>query len=101
MRSRAQAGTSREKCLKLLSGDEAAAVLRELVAAHPHLVPDAVSAANALLAKGRSGLANSRLQPLGHLTPDLQVYVTQTVTRKRSIRYPVKADSLIRRSTWT
>ena len=52
MRSRAQAGTSPEKCLHFLSGDEAAAVLRELVAAHPHLVPDAVSAANALLAKG-------------------------------------------------
>ena len=50
MRSRPQAGTSREKCLHLLSGDEAAAVLRELLAAHPHLVPDAVRAANALLA---------------------------------------------------
>jgi hypothetical protein len=29
-------------------------------------------------------LANRRLQPLGHLTADSQVYVTQTVTRKRS-----------------
>jgi hypothetical protein len=27
-----------------------------------------------------NGLANRRLQPLGHLTADLQVYVTKTVT---------------------
>lgn len=50
MRSRAEAGTRREKCLQLLTGDEASAVLRELLAAHPHLVPDALKAANALLA---------------------------------------------------
>jgi hypothetical protein len=50
MRSRAETGTSREKCLQLLTGDEAAAVLGELLAAHPNLVPDAVKAANALLA---------------------------------------------------
>ena len=50
MRSRAQAGTRREKCLRLLTGDEAAAVLHALLAAHPHLVPDALRAANVLLA---------------------------------------------------
>jgi hypothetical protein len=30
------------------------------------------------------GLANRRLQPLGHLTAGFQVYETETVTRKRS-----------------
>src|SRR5206468_143370 len=30
-----------------------------------------------------NGLANRRLQPLGHLTADFQVYVTQILTRKR------------------
>ena len=29
-------------------------------------------------------LANRRLQPLGHLTARLQVYVTKTLTRNRS-----------------
>jgi hypothetical protein len=29
--------------------------------------------------------ANRRLQPLGHLTADLQVFLTQRFTRKRSI----------------
>src|SRR5262249_26892088 len=32
-----------------------------------------------------NGLANRRLQPLGHLTAGLQVYVTTTLTRKRSV----------------
>ena len=32
-----------------------------------------------------NGLANRRLQPLGHLTARLQVYVTSTLTRKPSI----------------
>src|SRR5436190_15287351 len=31
-----------------------------------------------------NGLANRRLQPLGHLTAHRQVYVTKTLTRKRS-----------------
>jgi len=30
------------------------------------------------------GLANRRLRPLGHLTVRLQVYLTQTLTQKRS-----------------
>ena len=29
-----------------------------------------------------NGLANRRLRPLGHLTADLQVYLTQRLTRK-------------------
>src|SRR5262249_20041999 len=32
-----------------------------------------------------NGLANRRLQPLGHLTAHRQVYVTQTLTRKCSM----------------
>jgi hypothetical protein len=49
MRSRAAGATRREKCLQFLTGDEASAVLRALLAAHPYLVPDAVKAANGLL----------------------------------------------------
>ena len=48
-----KAGTSREKldCLDLLlTGDEALAILRELLSSHPELLPDARRAANALLA---------------------------------------------------
>src|SRR6185503_13511560 len=32
-----------------------------------------------------NGLANRRLRPLGHLTAQLQVYVTQALTRKPSM----------------
>ena len=51
-RPRSKAGTSREKldCLDVLTGDEASAVLRELLSSHPDLIPDARRAANALLA---------------------------------------------------
>jgi hypothetical protein len=46
------AETSRKKldCLEVLTGDEASAVLRELLSSHPDLIPDARQAANALLA---------------------------------------------------
>jgi hypothetical protein len=51
-RPRAKARTSREKidCLDLLTGDEASAVLRELLSSHPDLLPGAKRTANALLA---------------------------------------------------
>jgi hypothetical protein len=51
-RPRSKVGASRETldCLDVLTGDEALAVLRELVSSHPDLVPDARRAANALLA---------------------------------------------------
>jgi hypothetical protein len=51
-RPRPKAGTSRQKfdCLDLLSGDEALAVLRELLSSHPDLLPEGRRAANALLA---------------------------------------------------
>jgi hypothetical protein len=51
-RPRSKAGTRRKTldCLGLLTGDEALAVLRELLSSRPDLVPDARRAANALLA---------------------------------------------------
>jgi hypothetical protein len=51
-RPRSTAGTSRKKldCLDVLTGDEASAVLRELLRSHPNLLPDATRAANAVLA---------------------------------------------------
>jgi hypothetical protein len=51
-RLRPKAGTSRQKfdCLDLLTGDEALAVLRELLSSHPDLLPESRRAANALLA---------------------------------------------------
>lgn len=51
-RPRPKAGTSRQRfdCLDLLTGDEALAVLRELLSSHADLLPDARRAANALLA---------------------------------------------------
>ena len=51
-RPRPKAGTSRLTfdCLDLLSGDEALAVLRELLSSHPDLLPEGRRAANALLA---------------------------------------------------
>jgi hypothetical protein len=51
-RPRSKAGTSRKKldCLDVLTGDEASAVLSELLRSHPNLLPDATRAANALLA---------------------------------------------------
>jgi hypothetical protein len=51
-RSRSKAGKSRKKldCLDVLTGDEASAVLRELLRSHPNLLPNATGAANALLA---------------------------------------------------
>jgi hypothetical protein len=51
-RPRSKAGTSRKKpdCLDVLTGDEASAVLRELLRSHPNLFPDATRAAHALLA---------------------------------------------------
>ena len=51
-RPRSKARTSRKKsdCLDLLTGDEALAVLRELLSSHSNLLPDARQAANALLA---------------------------------------------------
>jgi hypothetical protein len=50
-RSRVKVGTRRETldCLDVLTGDEALAVLRELLSSHPDLLPDARRAANALL----------------------------------------------------
>ena len=52
-RPRPKAGNSRQKleCLVLLTGDEALAVLRELLSSHPDLLPDGRRAANALLAR--------------------------------------------------
>lgn len=52
-RPRPKAGTSRQKvdCLDLLTGDEALAVLRELLSSHPDLLPEGRRAANALLAR--------------------------------------------------
>jgi hypothetical protein len=51
-RPRPKAGTSRQKldCLDRLTGDEALAVLRELLSSHPDLLPEGRRAANALLA---------------------------------------------------
>ena len=51
-RSRSKAVAKRGKfdCLDLLTGEEASAVLRELLSSHPELLPDARQAANALLA---------------------------------------------------
>jgi hypothetical protein len=51
-RARSKAETSRQKfdCLDLLTGDEALAVLRELLSSRPDLLPDASRAANELLA---------------------------------------------------
>jgi hypothetical protein len=51
-RPRPKAGTSRQKfdCVDLLSGDEALAVLCELLSSHPDLLPEGRRAANALLA---------------------------------------------------
>jgi hypothetical protein len=51
-RPRPKAGTSRQKldCLDVLTGDEAVAVLRELLSLHPDLLPEGRRAANALLA---------------------------------------------------
>ena len=37
-------------CLDLLTGDEALAILRELLSSHPDLLPEGRRAANALLA---------------------------------------------------
>jgi hypothetical protein len=42
-------------------------------------------------------LANRRLQPLGHLTAHRQVYVTKTLTRKRSNSETVKATRVSNR----
>jgi hypothetical protein len=56
MRSRAETGTRREKCLQLLTGDEAAAVLRELLAVHPHLVPVAFFVSQAKYFTGDSDI---------------------------------------------
>jgi hypothetical protein len=51
-RPHSKVGTSRETldCLDVLTGDEALAVLRELLSSRPDLRPDARRAANALLA---------------------------------------------------
>ena len=51
-RPRSKARTTRAKydCLDVLKGDEAQAVLQELLSAHPDLIPDARRAANILLA---------------------------------------------------
>ena len=51
-RPRSKVGTSRETldCLDVLTGDEALAVLRELLSSRPDLASDARRAANALLA---------------------------------------------------
>ena len=51
-RPRSEAGTSRKKtdCLDVLTGDEASAVLRELLRSHPNLFPDATRTAHAVLA---------------------------------------------------
>lgn len=51
-RSRSKARTIRAEydCLDLLTGDEAQAVLQELLSSRPDLIPDARRAANALLA---------------------------------------------------
>ena len=48
--SNARAHRKRIDSLDVLTGDEASAVLRELLSVHPQLIPDAREAANALLA---------------------------------------------------
>lgn len=49
-RSRPRTARSKSDCLDVLTGDEAQAVLHELLSSHPDLIPDARQAANALLA---------------------------------------------------
>jgi hypothetical protein len=51
-RPHSKVGTSRDTlgCLDVLTGEEAFAVLRELLSSRPDLLPDAMRAANALLA---------------------------------------------------